>query len=289
MKRGCACTAAALLPVAWAAASQALEFKVIVTEPAGAARKAAPLTGGLPFARGELKEVSSLALLRHGKAVPAQFVPLARWDDGSVRWALMDAQLDVEANEKVELTVADRGGNPAPPAPVRLERAGDLISIATGPMEAVISRSPGGFVSSLKVGGREMLTGTGRGLVLIDARGQPVAAGAPDETTVEHAGPVRAVVRLRGKFPGLHDGLLGYTVRLAFFAGQPRVRAHIWLENAGARGVPNPENWKECSRPEWFEFDGMAVEMGIGPGVGSAPKARCEGVEAAGRFKVFQG
>src|SRR5690242_9415738 len=87
----------------------AAEVKLQVTETDRIARSPAVVTTGVPFSRGAVKDVNRLSISSRGKPIPAQFTKIAPWDDGSVRWALMDVQLDVPAGGKADLVVSDSG------------------------------------------------------------------------------------------------------------------------------------------------------------------------------------
>ncbi|MHC4916190.1 MAG: exo-rhamnogalacturonan lyase family protein, partial [Planctomycetota bacterium] len=270
---------AGLAVCALAPSLRAVEVKLEGAEAAKAARAPAVVTSGIPFARGVLKDVSRLSVKVDGKALPAQFAKTVPWDDGSVRWALMDAQVELPASGKVELTVTDSGGNPAPASPAKVAESADAVTVSTGPLVVVLGRKKPGLISSLKVDGKELLTSSGKGLVLVKAGGGEVLASPPAEVLVEHAGPMRVTVCLRGTFPGVHKGLLRYTARVSAFAGLKHVKVHLWLENHGADGQGKV-------KPEWFAFDGMAVDLGLELGEGMT--ARCEGVEGQGELKVLQ-
>jgi len=126
----------------------------------------------------------------------------------------------------------------------------------------------------------ELITG-GKGLVIYKAGGGDVASIAPSEVKVEDAGPMRATVCVRGVYPGVHNNLLRYTVRITAYAGKKFVKLQVWLENQGAYGYGHGE-----PKREWFGFDGMAVEMGLL--LGDKVTASCEGVSGAAPFKVEQ-
>jgi len=264
----------------------AVEVKLTVPESAGVARMGAMVTSGVPFAKGLVKDPARLSVSVDGKPTPAQFVKLAQWDDDSIRWALLDTQVDVAAKGKVELVVRDDGRNTPPATPVQVVEAPDAVSVSTGPMEFTIDRKSFNLFKSLRVDGQERLGSGGRGLVLVTAEGRQVVAGAPEEVRIEQAGPMRATVVLRGKYPGVHDGLLGYTVRIVAAAGSRTVKLRVWLENGGRHGYAVYGRDDMPSAPEWFAFDGLAVEFGLG--LGERITARCEGVEAVGAFKVLQ-
>jgi len=287
--------------------ASALEVKLTVGDDAKVARQSGAVTSGVPFARGEVKDLARLSVSAGGKAVPAQFGKLAQWDDGSVRWALLDCQVDVPAGGRTELVLRDDGKNPAPATPVKVSEGDAEVKMTTGGLEVAVDRKKPGLLR-VRLDGKEFAGAAGRGVVLYSAGeprevekksgnrtvkvteygpGKEIAAGAPAEVVVEQAGPLRAVVAVRGKFPDAHDGLLGYTARIAVFSGQRYVKVHLWIENGGAMGYyyagdKNPP--PRTAKMEWLLFDGLAVELGLG----AAASASCEGAEASGKFKVLQ-
>src|SRR5690348_14299321 len=67
------------------------EIPLHVEEAASVSREAWPVSSGVPFKRGALPDVDRLRLVDpRGAVLPLQARALARWDDGSVRWALLD-------------------------------------------------------------------------------------------------------------------------------------------------------------------------------------------------------
>jgi PcRGLX-like N-terminal RIFT barrel domain/PcRGLX-like protein central beta sandwich domain len=283
-----------------------LELKLAVSDDSGKVRKAGTVTSGLPFARGVLKELSKLSVSTGGKNIPAQFSKLVSWDDGSVRWALLDTQLDLAAGGRTEVVVRDDGKNKMSTSPIVVRDSAAELVISTGGLKLIVSRKKPGLIQSLIVDGQEQVTTAGRGPVIYtlgEARqvqkkvgrkkytgteygpGKEIVALPPSEVVVELAGPLRTVVRLRGKFPGIHNGLLSYTARLSVFAGQKFVKIHFWLENNGAFGYYyGKKDSKPVNKMEWFLFDGMALELGLA----GAPKASCQGSEPASSFKLQQ-
>lgn len=274
------CMLACLLPrTAWA-----VEVRLQVAETDKVARTPAIITTGVPFPRGQVKDVGRLAAAVAGKPVPAQFITTAPWDDGSVRWALMDVQVALPADGKVELVVSDGGGNPAPAAPVKITDTADAVAVSTGALQFTVSKKKGNLFESVKVDGKELITSAGKGLVVLKVDGSEALAGPPAEVKIEQAGPMRAIVCVKGKFPGVHNDLLGYTARISAFAGSRTVKVHVWLENGGAYGWTY--GGAKDPAPEWFAFRGMAVDFGLG--LGEKVTAKCEGAESTDGLKVLQ-
>jgi hypothetical protein len=299
----------ALLALAcFPAAALGLEVKLSAADDSGAARTGATVSSGVPFAKGAVKDLAKLSVSVGGKKVPAQFRELAKWDDGSVRWALLDCLVDAPAGGRAELVLRDDGAGPAPAAPVKVSVSDDAAVLSTGAMEVRLDRKTGNFLSSVKVDGRELVTAKSRGLVLhtagelktdtpVDAQGRKgrpvqvrapgkeVPAGAPTEVKVEEAGPVKAVLLLRGAFPVEHKAPVTYSVRLTAWAGAKFLKARVWLENGGAHGY-NTDEKKGSADNEWFAFDGLAVELDLD--LGGEVEAACEGASAKGKFRVYQ-
>lgn len=284
-------TATLAMVLALAPSAAAVEVELTVRESAGVERSPALVTAGIPFARGTVTDVGRLAVTRDGKPVPAQFLKTVPWDDGSVRWALMDVQVPVTANGQIKLVLSDSGNNHAPAHPVKIEDKPEAMTLNTGPMVVVLPRKQPGLFQSIRADGSELVTGVGKGLVLVTEDGAEHRPGPPTEMTVEQAGPMRALVRVRGTFSGVHNDLLTYTARVTVYAGARRVKLQVWLENQGAMGyfyTPRKVHWTDAKSPnlEWFPFKGMRLDLGLG--LGEQPTIRCEQVESKGSLRVEQ-
>ena len=252
-----------------------------VRETAGVDRTSAPVTTGVAFAKGALKDVAGLGVVdAGGTALPCQFRRISSWPDASVRWALMDTQVSVKANRSVALKVV-QGARPKPKSPVQITDNADALSVSTGALAFTVSKTKFNVFQSLSVNGKELIGKDSPGLVLYPGQGRVVANGAPKEIRVEEAGPMRAVVLVRGAYPGVHKGLLRYTVRLTAYAGKPYVTLRVWLENEGSYGYATPA--------EWYKFDGQAVELDLG--LGDVTKLSVDGTPVdltAPKFRVAQ-
>ncbi len=256
--------------------ASAVEVNLTVAEPAGVARTADGVTTGVPFANGVVEDVSVLTAMVGGRPVPAQFLKTVPWPDGSVRWALMDLQIDVPANGQTEVTVTDANRNPAPDSPVTVEQDDATVTVSTGPMTLVLDKQAPGLFNSIQIDGAELFKG-GRGLVLYMPEGEEILAGPPDSVEIEQAGPMRTTIAFKGVFPNALEDHIRYTVRVTAYSGQRFVKVHAWLENQGRYGYDG--------QAEWLNFDGLAVEYDLDlPG---DVTARCEGVTAS-HLKVEQ-
>jgi hypothetical protein len=256
--------------------------QLTVAETGGSDRAPGPVTTGVPFARGVVKDVAGLRVEdATGKRLPCAFRAISSWDDGSVRWALMDTQIAVKANEAVGLRVVQGGAKPQPTSPVRVTETDGSISVSTGPLALVVSKASFNVFESLTVNGRQLIKTGSPGLVLYPGTGQVAANDKPRDIKIEEANPLRAVILVRGVYPKVHGGLLRYTMRIIAYAGQPFVNLRVYLENEGKYGY--------VGRAEWFRFDGQAVEFDLG--LGDLKAVRVDGervIRGTTDFRVAQ-
>ncbi len=290
----CAFTAHAATPRAageapYARSQGAFSVPLTVRDNAGVPRRAWPVTAGVPLPPGAVTDVRGLRLVDdRGREVPAQFAVLNRHAarDGSVRWVLVDFQVDLAARASAVVRLT----NDRPAAPVtggiRVIEDRDDIVVDTGVLRAVVGRRHPAMLRQVQVGGRVVLDDQGRaapglrtGEVRLMERHRGVSwnnagwnrittlddqfvaeadyAGRPDtDVAVETAGPLRTVLMVRGGYRpvsagrGTVDEPLRYTTRLTFYRGQAFVKVEHDIENS-SRTQPQ---WMHLFREATLEF-----------------------------------
>jgi len=194
---------------------------------------ACPISSGVPFAKGELGDVEHMRLLDStGSAVPMQSLPLSRWEDGSVKWALVSFQADVAAAQTAVYTL-EYGSETVPfvsDSPLRVKTTGDVITVTTGALEMVFDARQSGLPVRGALNGRPVL-GQPMEARLVAEEGRPYDSNNPaDLLEVEESGPVRAVIHSKGHHRS-EDGesFFEYESRFVFYAGKPFCRVyHAW-------------------------------------------------------------
>ena len=131
--------------VSGAPAFAATRVRLTVAPQAPVQRSREPVTSGIPIPKGELRSLERVRLLRGGQEIPAQFRAAGLWRPGdSIRWLLVDCQLDVSAGARPELELEYGEGVVArakPDATVRIAEAPDAFTIDTGAATFRISRT----------------------------------------------------------------------------------------------------------------------------------------------------
>ncbi len=203
---------------------------VHIVEAAGVPRRAWPVTAGLPFAAGELRDISRIRILDgEGGPLPACARELARWPDGSIRWALLDLQTDIDAQDRLELNLDIESEGTAPVSQLRATTRADVIDVVTGKIAVRVARSGPRLVRSVSHGQREYLRpdDDGADLLAWEQGGGAPFCGAIEEAEVEESNPLRLVIRVHGSFHRDTERLIGWVVRLTFFADQAFIRLQI--------------------------------------------------------------
>src|SRR5690349_3629919 len=116
---------------------------LIVQEHSGMARINEPVTVGIPFPAGEVARPEVLFLQdADGRACPLQIAELARWPDGSLKWALVDFFANVGAHAETNYQVGwGRRDSPAAAfPPLRVERTANHVVVDTGAAAFFINR-----------------------------------------------------------------------------------------------------------------------------------------------------
>jgi hypothetical protein len=238
---------AALVATAAIAGTVPLE----VRETAGLRRSHEQVTSGVPFPAGTLKHVAQLRLLdEQGQEIPLQASSSATWRDGSVKWALLDFHLDVEAkaSRRLALEYGEGISRSVPKAGVQVQGGDTAIEISTGPLRFSVPKTNAAVIQSVRLDAGSSVA-TERAGPVVDGlelalrlaepgQSAPWRALPPTEVKVEEDGPERAVVRITG-WLSADDAAntragMKYLWRLQAFAGSTALHAQLTLINMSA-------------------------------------------------------
>jgi hypothetical protein len=201
---------------------------VRVREPAGVARTQAPVTAGLPFPRGRVPASQEFSLFDGGTEIPLQATPLVV-ERGSLRWILLDFQLDLGPEEERKLELRPRAGKVAPEPRIRVTETADAVTVDTGPLSLAVSRTaPFRLFDTVLLRHKEIARG-GEVEVVESGPEKTCPAGKPRAVTFEYKGPLRVTLRVDGDFEG---STLRYVTRLTAWAGRADVRVQHTLVNS---------------------------------------------------------
>lgn len=226
-----------------------------------------PVTCGLPWPRGALREPIRLGLCDgQGQPLPLQARVLDRWSDGSVRWVLLDWQAYPAAGP-YRLSVS--AGTPLLPAnAVTIVSREGALTVATGAAQFECGTGNAFPFRAVRVGAGEILDMARSRFAVEDENGQLFV---PRITTVqvEEAGPVRATVHLQGDLASAAGASLAdLNVRLHFFAGSAAVRFELTIRNP--RNADHPGGLWDLGNGGSIYLRDAALTIALPPGTGTA-------------------
>ncbi|MES1245114.1 MAG: hypothetical protein ABUT39_26150 [Acidobacteriota bacterium] len=206
------------------------------------------IRSGIPFPRSlGLTDPRRLAVVGpDGRAVPADFQILARWNAGltdgkaPIQWVLAMFPATVEAKRQAVYSLVTDGSvaNPKPAVSLTLTRKGDRVVVDTG--VAVFSFG-GELFDEIRVRRPEDTPLViGSAMTLRTGKTQS-RHSAVRRIRIEHAGPLSAAVVVEGAYdlPPVGKGGLGSLRRYVFTAGSPTAivrQAVAWEGNLGCNG-----------------------------------------------------
>ena len=191
-----------------------------------------PVSFGVPFAQGELKDVSELTL---SDGIQTDAWVNARWPDGSVKWAGLAAVVPA-GSENLKL---EKGVRKKERETLVTEHAEHLL-VNTGWLTAYIPKCGSHLIDSLCIDGKRV--GGSARLVASTADGD--YESVMKDVSVERQGHVRAVVKVEGvhkvissqETAGGRQEWLPFTVRLYFYRGSDQIRlVHTFIYNGDER------------------------------------------------------
>ncbi len=241
-----------------------------------------PLSAGIPFPRGEIKNSANIRITSEGNEVPSQIDVAATWPDGSIRWALAGFTASPQGLYRVEYGEGIERKEYASPLKVEGSPDGDF-TVNTGSALYRFEKDKLLPEAALIVkGGRNIpfLEGSGAGVYLVDNSGREarvagLAAEIKNEVLKE--GPGRFVIKRSGWY--------------VTASGEKTAKAEVWLYFS--QGTPfvkitHSLIFTEDTNRIWFKDYGLEFKTPVGPvdvycSSGEAGKEDVTKVAAQGR------
>ena len=205
--------------------------------PAAWDRRQEPVTFGIPLPRGAAHDPATVSLYNSDqRAVPTQARALDRWSDGSVRWLLVDAQVDAGFGSADEYFLRTGQDNTAPHVDVRDDN-GTLI-VSTGAAEFHLRSETSFPFHDVLAGDRPAIDAKSSAITAEDESG--VCPVTIRRLTIEEAGHLRTVIVAEGDVRRPNgEVLLQLLLRMHFFAASPVVRMLVTVRNTRRAAHPN--------------------------------------------------
>jgi len=202
-----------------------------------------PVTLGVPFPPGAVPSPDEVRLFDGEAELYCQRQVLNSWPDGSLRWLLLDFQVDLPGATRKTLRI-DYGRGPSQAV---LTETG--ISLAEGRQEIVVDNGPLRLIcrqGAFSVFDSVLLDGVGilasresQGLRVVDLSGTAYTTTACRKATltVESAGPLRAAIRVEGSHVHAARPLLDFSVLVTTWSDKPYAAVEYQIIHRGGEEV----------------------------------------------------
>ena len=165
-------------------------------------QKGEPVSVAVPFPKGkaDYRDLPLFTVQRGEETYPAQYKVTADWEDGSIKWLLVNFLADLPANRAVDYWLSREEGAPRPLTPIVFKEDGHVV-IDTGSMKAVLSPAGADHIfSTIETGGYLYNERTVMGPYMTDRAGRQYMIRIGDDGwEILEDGPVRAVLCTEGK------------------------------------------------------------------------------------------
>ncbi len=231
--------------------------KLKVTDYSGVQRVDWPVTSGIPFPKGVIKDERHIALFdSQGKEIPLQTSILSRyWEaDNSIRWVLLDFNANVAANGTSYYIVkyGDEIHRHQFPTELKVKKEGEEVSINTGALKFKVGQD---FLSDVQMKTKEgwkEVSGSKGGNMTMDITAPPdmnlpavvLGKGRNEghyssrltkdvEIKIEDNGPLRVQVKVRGLYRREDGREFGpFTLRVNAYSGKSYLRIYHTFVNS---------------------------------------------------------
>ena len=198
----------------------------------GRTQVAEPITAGFPFPSGWVRETDHIRMLDdRGSPVPVQALATERWDDGSVRWALLDFQATGNVRDREYTVRADPAVRaPAPAARLDIVEQDEGVTVDTGAARFELRAGTSFPCARVLRGGHDAIDGERSTLTVTDANGRSHQV-AVTRVALEQKGAFRSTVRLEGFAGDRRQPLVRVIARVRFVAGSSAVSVAVTIHN----------------------------------------------------------
>lgn len=240
--------------------------KLTIQNPTAMDYAAQPVTSGVPLPEGAGLVDEKRFVLKDikGRVVPAQFRVLSRWgalNDSAkpIKWVLVDLQADVAGKSSVNYFLHYNSAAASYHAGIQIRENKESVSVDTGAIAFSISKQRFALFEQVVLAGEKdsLVERTNEnGIVIKRNKNEFSSAMDKPEVVIEEQGPMRSVIRIKGKFrdkggnafvggdarmylpqskitPAAENYPLSYTVRIHAYKGKSFVKMYYTLENNG--------------------------------------------------------
>ena len=240
---------------------------IIIEENQSIERIHEPVTFGIPFPQGVLKNESQLELKdSSGEPLPLQTQAISKWIDNSIKWLLIDTQISIPPNETKEIVLST--SNAAQDHKHRsyesikvTEQQHDIL-VATGVAQFLVNKNIFKPFDRVIIAEQEILDTAKTQVILKDDQDQDLEPVIKN-IGIETQGNVRTTLKIVGNFlNNKKQFYANFFARIHFYAGQSLIRIDFTIRNPMA--AKHPGGLWDLGDPGSIYFNDLSFYFGLG-------------------------
>jgi hypothetical protein len=237
-----------------------------IKETEGIERTNEPVTMGIPFPKGLVREdLQDLVLTdpTEGK-IPYQTQVLGKWSDGSLKWVLFDFQTSVAAGLEKKLLLSrnsEKGGATGEVRQIMFKEDVSHIRVNTGGAEFFINKTICKPFDRVVLQNTELVDGVRSDIFLTDQNG---VGHRPQIKTIffETKGPLRCTLKVEGVFQSEEGNpFASFFSRIHFFKDRSMVKLDFTIHNPKA--AIHPGGLWDLGDPGSIFFEDLSVRTAL--------------------------
>ncbi|MFH1129077.1 MAG: putative Ig domain-containing protein [Candidatus Omnitrophota bacterium] len=305
-----------------------LDLPLTVSDYAGLPRTDEQVTSGIPLPEdANITSIAQLQITdSNGSPIPAQFTVLSRWhgtpDDQSkaIKWVLLDFQANAPANGTSVYYLKSGGTGNTADTNLSIQEDSGKITVSTGKAKFQISKTHFNLFDYVWIdkdndgqfNDAVISQPNAGGIVLTDDNGKQFTAlmEVPEEIIVEESGPMRTVIKIRGVLksqdgtyfapsicktagyprfcqPYAHS-FVYYNARIHFYNNKDYVKTFFTLENNGANGRTNPEQYWAPIQIVYFDSVNLVIKSNFSSQANILSEDSSAQLSSSDNFTLYQ-
>lgn len=251
-----------------------LSVPIIIEEYAGIDRVNEPVSVGIPFPKGLIKDTSRLVLLDPDDgSLPIQIQVLATWPDKSPKWVLLDFQTSINANvtKELEVTWNDAENKLNEKNHIKTKVDKEFVQVDTGEVVFFLNNKVFKPFERVLVDGNEILDSNKNSVVLTD-ESCCEHEGLIETVIIETPGPLRTTLKVEGQFKAKqpnqlnesnrpNQAIASFFSRIHFFAGLSMIRLEFTVRNP--RAAMHPGGLWDLGDPGSVLFRDLSIHTAL--------------------------
>ncbi len=193
-----------------------------------------PMTCGIPMPPGALKDTNSVYILdSNNNKIPIQTKTTGFWQDGSVRWLLLDAIVPPNAKDGDEFFLHFGESVDSPESQMEIKQDGKSIILNTGKLNIKLGLNPDILIDEISMSGnsKPLMADIKPKMSVILSDKSSAVEFICEQMEIKECGLVSICVEIHGSMAAKEQHIGRFIFRLSAYSGSSTIKTHFKIIN----------------------------------------------------------